>query len=180
MSKQDGTISRIDSCSVRRKSACDVRDIARKMFECQFSWFDQCDPLIVEGAFPEIRVFYVCTTTSNLDHRTFVDCRFHFDSRQMWIGSIQVAACHRGQGIGRQLVRAAEATASALGIAEVRILPMPASVDFWLKLDYAPDPRSARVFWKNPAEATENRASRSAHWVSSGSPSAETGKTATT
>ena len=149
MSKQDGTISQIDSGSVRRKSACDVRDIARKMFECQFSWFDQCDPLIVEGAFPEIRVFYVCTTTSNLDHRTFVDCRFHFDSLEMWIGSIQVVACHRGQGVGRQLVRAAEATANALGIEEMRILPTPAAVGFWSKLGFRLAPRSARVMWKS-------------------------------
>jgi hypothetical protein len=48
-------------------------------------------------------------------------------------------------------VEAAEATANALGMAEVRILPVPSSIDFWLKLGYALDPRSARVLWKNPA-----------------------------
>ena len=151
MSKQDGSIARLDSCAVRLNSVCDVRNIARKMIKYQFSWFDYCDPLIVEGVFPEVCVFYVSTKTSNLEHRTFVDCRFHFDCRQMWIGFLEVAACHRLQGVGRQLVRAAEATADALGMEEVRILPVPSSVDFWLKLDYTPDPRSARVFWKNPA-----------------------------
>ena len=157
MNKHDGSIERFGSCAARRNSVEEVRDVARKIFECEFSWFDPCDPLLVEGVFPEVRVFYVCTKTSSLDHRTFVDCRFHFDSRQMWIGSIQVAARHRLRGVGRQLVRAAEATANALGMEAVRILPRPSSVDFWLKLDYAPDPRSARVLWKNPADVDENR-----------------------
>ena len=174
VNKQDGSIARLESFAVRRNTVNEVRDIAGKMFECDFSWFDHCDPLVVEGAFPEVCVFYVCTKTSSSDQRTFVDCRFHFDSRQMWIGSIQVAACHRLLGVGRQLVSVAEATANALGIEEVRILPMPSSVDFWLKLDYAPDPCSARVLWKNPANVADNQTSRSANWFCTSSSSAQT------
>jgi GNAT superfamily N-acetyltransferase len=100
-------------------------------------------------------VLYVCTKTSNSDQRTFVDCRFHFQSRQVWIGSIQVAARHRLRGVGRQLARAAEATANALGMEEVRLLPILSAVNFWLKLDYAPDPHVARVLWKNLGIVTQ-------------------------
>ncbi len=174
MNKQDGSIERLDSCTARLNSVKDVRDIAWTIFEREFSWFDYCDSLIVEGVFPEVRVFYVCTKTSRLDHCTFIDCRFHFDSRQMWIGSIQVVACHRLQGVGGQLVRAAEATANALEMEEVRILPRPSSVGFWLKLDYAPDPRSARVLWKNLADVEENHTSCRANSLYTSSSVAET------
>jgi len=149
VNKQDGTICDVGTCAVRPDSVYDVRDIARQMFEGRFSWFDRIDPLVVEGAIPEVRVFYVCGKISNSEQRTFVDCRFHFDSLEMWIGSIQVVACHRGQGVGRQLVRAAEATANALGIEEMRILPTPAAVGFWSKLGFRLAPRSARVMWKS-------------------------------
>jgi N-acetylglutamate synthase-like GNAT family acetyltransferase len=160
VNKQDGSIRCLDSRATRTNSVSDVRVIARWMFECEFSWFDDCDPLIAESVSSEVRVFYVSTKASNSDHSTFVDCRFHFDSRQMWIGSLQVAACHRLRGVGRQLVRAAEATANALGMEEVRILPRPSSIDFWLKLEYASDSRSARVLWKNPANVAESQTSR--------------------
>jgi len=43
---------------------------------------------------------------------------------------------------------------------EVRVLPTPSSVVFWLKLDYAADPRSARVLWKNPENVAENQTNR--------------------
>jgi GNAT superfamily N-acetyltransferase len=152
VNKQDGLTERLGSCALRLNSATNVRDIARKMFECKFPWLDHCDPLVVDGAFSEVRVFYVCTKASISDQRTFVDCRFQFDSRQLWIGSMQVAACHRLKRVGRQLVKAAEATANALRMEEVRILPMPSAVDFWLKLHYTPDPRSARVLWNNLAD----------------------------
>jgi len=95
---QDGSIDRLGSCTTRRKSVQNIRDIAGKILEDGFSWFDRCDPLVVEGAFSEIRIFYICRKTSSSDQHTFVDFRVHFDSRQMWIGFIQVAACHRLQG----------------------------------------------------------------------------------
>lgn len=174
MNKQKLSIARFDTCAVRHKAVKDVRDVAWKYFECEFSWFDHCDPLIVEGAFPQVRVFYVCTKRSSFDQRTFVDCRFHFDSRQMWVGSIQVAACYRLQGVGLQLVKAAEATANALEMEEVRILPRPSSIDFWLKLNYAPASRSARVLWKNLADVEENHTSCRANSLYTSSSVAET------
>lgn len=149
MSKQDGTICCVDTCAVRLDSVYVVHDVARQMFEGRFPWFDRSDPLIVEGALPEVRVFYVCRKTSNSEHRSFVDCRFHFDSREVWIGSIQVATSHRRQGIGRQLVRVVEATADALGIEIIRIFPTPTAVGFWSKLGFRLAPRSARVMWKS-------------------------------
>ncbi len=39
-------------------------------------------------------------------------------------------------------MRVAEATANAMGIEEVRILPIPSSIDFWISLGYAPGPAS--------------------------------------
>ena len=155
MHKQNGSIARSRSREEKLDLVGSLRDIAWRIFEREFSWFNRCDQLVVEGALPKVRLFYVCTETSSSDRRTLVECRFHFDSRQMWIGSIQVAACHRLQGVGRQLVRVAEATANALGMEEVRILPRPSSVGFWLKLDYVSDPRSARVLRKNPADTNE-------------------------
>ncbi len=135
-----------------------IERIARTHFEREFSGFDHREPLIVTGIFPEVRVFYVCTKTSNSDDRTFVDCRFHFQSRQMWIRSIQVAARQRYRGVGLQLVRAAEATANAMGIEEIRLLPILSAVDFWLKVGYAPDPNVSRVLWKNlPNVASANQ-----------------------
>ncbi len=173
MNRQDGSIQRFDSRAVKLKSLKDIRDIARNSFEREFSWFDARDPLTVEGDFPAVRVFYVCKRTTRLEQRTFVDCRFHFDSREMWIGSIEVAACHRRMGVGRRLVRAAEAAASALGIEEVRILPLPPSVEFWLKLDYVPDRRMAKVLWKNLVDVAESSTSRRASSLRRGRVSAQ-------
>jgi N-acetylglutamate synthase-like GNAT family acetyltransferase len=174
VSTQDSSIECLETCVTRLNSISDVRNIARTYFEREFSWFDPRAPLIVTGMFSEVRVFYVCTKTSGSHQLSFVDCRFHFDSRQMWIGSLQVAACYRLRGVGRQLVRAAEATANALGMEEVRILPRPSSIDFWLKLEYASDSRSARVLWKNPANVAESQTSRSSSWLYMSSSSGET------
>jgi GNAT superfamily N-acetyltransferase len=171
VNKQDGSTSCPESCAPRPDQ---VSNIVRKTIECEFPWFDQCDPLVVERTFSEVRVFYVCATTSSSGQRTFVDCRLHFDSHQMWIGSIQVAACHRLQGVGRQLVRAVEAIANALGMEELRILPTPSSVEFWRKLHYLPDPRSARVLWKKLVSVAENQAGRGGESVCTGRSSAET------
>jgi GNAT superfamily N-acetyltransferase len=152
----DGSIARLELPAARWNSISDIRGITGTMFESQLPRFDHCDTLTVDGAFPAIRICYVSPGASNSDDRTVVDCRLHFDSRQMWIRSIQVPVCHRRQGVGRQLVAAAEATANALGMEEVRILPVTSSVEFCLKLNYAPAPRSARVFWKNLADGAGN------------------------
>ena len=167
-------MDRFDSCATRLNSLNDVRAVVRQMIEREFSWFDHRDRLVVEGTFLEVRMFYVCSKRSSSDQSTFIDCRFHFDSRQMWIGSLQVATCHRLRGVGRQLVRAAEVTANALGVQKVVILPRPSSVDFWLKLDYAPDPRSARVLWKNLVDLAENSTTRSASWLCMSNSSTQT------
>lgn len=151
MNQQGSSIVRLELCAARLNLICNVRDIAHKMFECHLPWFDHRDLIIVDGAFSEVRICYVSTKASDSDDRSFIDCRLHFDSRVMWISSIQVPAFQRRQGVGRQLVGAAEATANALGMEDVRLLPMVSSINFWLKLDYAPDSRSARVLRKKPA-----------------------------
>ena len=159
MTNADRSAKHVNSCVARHNPIKDIRSAARTGFEHEFSLFDHRDPLIIEGVFPEVRVFYICAKASDSVHRTYVDCRFHFDSREMWIGSIQVAASHRHRGFGRGLVRAVEATAVALGMKEIRILPTPSAVEFWLKLDYLSDPRAARVLWKNSGIVAENQAS---------------------
>ena len=141
---------RLELCAARLNLISNVRDIARKMFECQLPWFDHRDLIIVDGAFSEVRICYVSTKASDSDDPSFIDCRLHFDSGVMWISSIKVPAFQRRQGVGRQLVGAAEATANALGMEEVRLLPMVSSINFWLKLDYTPDSHSARVLRKKP------------------------------
>jgi len=156
MNGQNCSIDRLGSRTTRRNSVKDIRDIAGNILEDGFSWFDHGGPLVVEGAFSEIRVFYICRKTSSSDQHTFVDFRVHFDSRRMWIGFIQVAACHRLQGVGRQLVKVVETTANVLGMEEARILPLTSAIDFWLKLDYVPHPRMTRVLWKNLADVEEN------------------------
>lgn len=149
MNMPDALMDRTECIAARLDSVSNVRDVARKVFECQFSWFDRSDPLVVEVAFPQAHILYVCSAASGNGENTFIDSRFYFDSSQMWIGSMQVASSYRLRGFGRQLVRAAEATAGALGLEEVSVLPLPSSIAFWQKIGYVPDPRSARVLRKS-------------------------------
>jgi len=92
VNEQKVSIERLDP---RQASVCHVRAIALKYFEREFSWSDVRSSLIVKGTFQEVRVNWALAKTSDPDQRTFVDCRFHFQSRQMWIGSIQVATRNR-------------------------------------------------------------------------------------
>ena len=128
----------------------DVRKIAQAIFNKEFSWFVQSDPLVVDVAGSHARIFYVCTRAScGSDENTSVNCRIHFDANKMWISSLHVASLFRLQGLGRQLVQTAEATARALGVETVEIYPFPSSQNFWRKLGYRQNPRMARVMGKH-------------------------------
>ncbi len=140
----------------------DVHDISRHALTRTFPWFDETDPIIVECVLEEVRLFYICRGRANSEERTFIDCRFHFDSRQLWIGSIQVASCYRSNGVGAQLVRATEAAARLLEMREIRLQPRPSAIGFWERLQYVADPRAVRVMWKDAGRfaAHQTRASQ--------------------
>jgi GNAT superfamily N-acetyltransferase len=163
LSKQASAVE----CSAARRCTLEtVHNIVVRTFERDFSEYERRDKLVVEGILPEVRVLYVCKKLSRFDQRSCIDYRFHLDSRQIWIRSIQVATSHRRHGIGSQLVRVAEATANAMGIEEIRILPIPSSIDFWISLGYAPDPSSARVMWKDPANIPRMQKNRKSNGYS--------------
>jgi GNAT superfamily N-acetyltransferase len=71
----------------------------------------------------------------------------------LWIAHVHVCWSLRGQGLGRELVLAAEATARAIGLPAVRVYPLPHAADFWRLLGYVPDPRTARVLRKRVGSA---------------------------
>ncbi len=119
------------------------------ILSADFCWFDQDDPLVVECGAGQVRVCYFSRRASpGSGDTTFLKCRFDFDSSQMWIGSIQVAASYRRQGLGRQLVQTAEEIARAMELGVVNVLPLASSQQFWLKMGYTRNPRTARVLWK--------------------------------
>jgi GNAT superfamily N-acetyltransferase len=71
----------------------------------------------------------------------------------LWIAHVHVCRRLRGQGVGRELVLAAEATARAIGLPAVRVYPLPDAADFWRSLGYVTDPRTARVLQKRVGAA---------------------------
>ena len=87
-----------------------------------FSWFDNDDLLLVEQRVRQVRVFYACCRASrgNQD-TTFLDGRFELDASEAWIGRLQVSTKYRLQGLGRELVLAAERISSAIEMREIKI-----------------------------------------------------------
>ena len=154
MNKQNGSLERLESCVAELTSISHVRDIARKVFECEFHWFDQSDPIVVEGAFPVVRVFYVCTEESRSDQRAYVDCRLDFNACEMWFGNLHVAAAYRMGGLGRALVQVSETMAAAMKMREIYVFPLRGSLGFWCKMGYASTPGATLVLHKNVVERT--------------------------
>jgi len=137
--------------TLKTETVSDIYQTVHGILSAGFFWFDQDDPLVVECGVPQVRVFYVSTRASpGSGDTTFLDCRLNFDSREMWVGSIQVAASYRRQGLGQQLVQTAEDIAHAMEIGVVNVFPLTCSEHFWLKMGYTPRPRTARVLWKHP------------------------------
>ena len=126
-----------------------IRDTISDILRSCFYWFDQNDQLIVQCSGRGVRVVYVSARASQCsDDTTRVEYRFGVDSKQFWIGSIQVAQSHRFQGIGSQLVKAAEEFARAVGSEVINVLPIPSALAFWVKMGYSKHPRIARVLHK--------------------------------
>ena len=136
--------------TVKTETASEIYQTVHGILSSGFYWFDQGDPLIVECGAGQVRVFYLSNRTSTGCHdTTFLKCRFNLESNQMWLGSIQVAASYRRQGLGRQLVLTTEEIARAMAVGAVNVFPLASSQHFWGKMGYTPHPRTARVLWKH-------------------------------
>jgi len=136
--------------TVKTETVSDIYQTVHGILSADFCWFDKDDPLIVECGTGQVRVFYLSRRASpGSDATTFLKCRFNLESSQMWIGSIQVAASYRRQGLGRQLVQMAEEIAHAMEIGVVTVFPLTSSQHFWSKMGYTSKPRTARVLWKH-------------------------------
>jgi GNAT superfamily N-acetyltransferase len=114
-----------------------------------FSWFDKDDPLVVEQHVGQVYLFYSCLRASRGDQATtLLECRFNLDASEGWIGRLQVSSVFRLQGLGRELVLAAERISTLMDMREINIFPLVAAVDFWRKMGYTWKPRTARVLCK--------------------------------
>lgn len=133
----------------------ETRRTVRAFLHGAFSWFDVVDPIVVEQQIRQTRVFYTCRRASrgSLD-ATFLECRLHFDSSEMWIGRLQVSVAHRMQGLGGELVRVAERIAAGMEMREINVVPLSGSVDFWRKMGYTTKPLTARVLCKHVASSS--------------------------
>ena len=68
------------------------------------------------------------------------------NKRHLWIGSIEIACPHRGQGLGTTMVRAIEIGAKTQRFETIRLFSRFRATGFWQKLGYQPeaDPRYYR------------------------------------
>ena len=82
-----------------------------------------------------------------------MECRIHFDTNHLWIGSLQVSTSFRSRGLGRQLVDAAEEIACEMGVRTVSVLPLLSAQGFWSRMGYRAHPGMARVLSKELASS---------------------------
>ena len=85
-----------------------------------------------------------------MGHRTTkIEVLIHPHTGTVWIAWLHIAFSFRSAGLGRQLVRAAEGIAYALGLCVVNVFPLYGSHPFWLKLGYQSHPYTSRVLCKH-------------------------------
>lgn len=93
---------------------------ARLAFAKYVRLFDKRDQIIVHAEPHQLRLVYVSVRGSRQSgSATFIQCRVDLKLQQMWINSLQVSDALRRQGLGREMVAAAEATARAIGVASI-------------------------------------------------------------
>ena len=127
----------------------EILHVVRTVLGDTFSWFDKDDPLVVEQHVRQVYLFYSCLRASGGDQATtLLECRFNLDASEVWIGRLQVSSVFRLQGLGRELVLAAERISTLLEMREINIFPLVAAMDFWWKMGYRWKPRTARVLCK--------------------------------
>jgi GNAT superfamily N-acetyltransferase len=107
------------------------------------------DGLQVEREIVAVQINYVASGVSiPRGEVTTLNLRCHFDSLDMWIRELHVASPFRLRGLGTNLVTAAESIAATLGMRAVHVLPLSPAREFWCKLGYVPQGRTARVLVK--------------------------------
>ena len=135
--------------NLRSSTAQPIGETVRTAFGEAFSYYSEADPLVVEEGKFEIRISYVSLRTSpDPSNVTCVTLHFRFDANEMWIGSLSVAIPFRSNGLGRQLVEAAETIARAIEIPSVMVYPFTSARSFWEKMGYCPHCWRARVLSK--------------------------------
>lgn len=136
----------------RGPTSLDVESLgaaARIAFAEHVRRFDERDQVIVHVEPPQLRLIYVSVRASRQSSSaTFIQCKVDDEREQMWITSLQVSDALRRQGLGREMVAAAEATARAIGMSRVSVLPYVSAVAFWDSLGYVPESRMSRVLQK--------------------------------
>lgn len=134
---------------VKADFASGIENIVRDVLRKELPFFCRDDALTLEKTCHGFRITYSSTQASvSPSDATVLKLRLQRDVREMWIGDLRVGTRFRMAGFGRQLVTAAEGVARATGMAEVNVLPLSSSRDFWLKMGYAPHRHTARVLSK--------------------------------
>lgn len=127
--------------------------VAKSVLSETFGYFDQGDAVTVESVRPAVRVAYSSARASRgADDVTRLECRVDLQGRQLWVDDLRVASSLRSNGIGRQLVAAAEGIALALRLQTVNVFPLMSAGGFWKKMGYTSHPKTARVVTKDLAK----------------------------
>jgi GNAT superfamily N-acetyltransferase len=123
--------------------------LARTAFAAHVRLYDTRDQLRVQAEARAVQLAYVSVRAGETSPgATYIQCRMDRDYSQMWITFVQVAGELRRQGLGRDMVRAAEATARAAGLHTIRVFPVMPAIRFWKSLGYTPDDHTSRVLQK--------------------------------
>lgn len=123
---------------------------ARSAFAEHVRLYDDGDQIIVDVELRQLRFVYVNFRASRQSGSdTFIECHVAKSCEQMWISRLQVSDPLRRQGLGREMVEAAEATARAIGVPVIKVYPLIGAAGFWEQLGYTPDQRFARVQQKD-------------------------------
>jgi GNAT superfamily N-acetyltransferase len=103
----------------------------------------------VDCGITAVEINYVASGVSALQgESTSMDLQCHNDCLEMWIRQLEVATPFRLQGLGTDLVSVAESIAAGLGMRKVHVLPLSHARQFWRKLGYVPEEKTARVLVK--------------------------------
>lgn len=126
-----------------------INDVARTVFATECPFFDAQDSLDVEIGDRSVRVAYSSFELSDAPREiTAIRFDLRLSVAELWIGELHVAKPFRRQGVGSQLVRAAEIVASETGMDVVNVFPLGSSGPFWAKLGYVPHRITAKVLSK--------------------------------
>lgn len=123
--------------------------LVQTAFQGAISYFAESDSFHVNSHHSHIRVTYICDHMSGDSEKTQIDMRCHFDSMEMWIGTLRVATDFRSRGVGTQMAQAAEAVGRRLSMKTVSVLPFQSARPFWRKLGYQPHISTAYAMSKS-------------------------------